>query len=378
MVKKMQLWEREDFKLSTKPQFHGSDLEQIEAYYGIPADQIISFSANVNPLGLSPKFRQSMLDHVDAVISYPDREYKDLRAAISAYCGAPFDDILAGCGATDLISRFIRTGMPRKVMLIDPTYSEYAREISLEGGELISYPLDEKKEFRLDVPELCSSLDDSYDLLIMCNPNNPTGFALRHEGLRELFRCCDKHNINVLVDETYVEFADDMDEITSVPLTREFQNVIVLRGVSKFFAAPGLRLGYAVTSNKKIRDRMNSTKNPWAINSIAALSGAEMFRDTGYIEKTKTFISKERARLVEILRGEANLHVYDPSANFILMRILKENVTSEEVFEHAVKDGLVLRDCSSFPGLGSSHIRFCFCLPQQNDLLIRKIFEMVS
>ena len=364
--------------MSIKPQFHGSDLEQIEAYYGIPAGKIISFSANVNPLGLSPRFRQSMIDRVDDVISYPDRDYKELRKAVSEYCGAPLDSILAGSGATDLISRFIRTELPHKVMLIDPTYSEYAREISLEGGELISYPLDEKKEFRLDVPELCSSLDDTYDLLVMCNPNNPTGFALDQDGLRKLFGCCANHGINVLVDETYVEFADNMEDITSIPLTEEFQNVIVLRGVSKFFAAPGLRLGYAVTSNDTFRERMNSTKNPWAINSIAAGSGAEMFRDHDYIEKTKTFISKERARLLDILRREPNLHVYEPSANFILMRILKESVTSEDVFEHAVKDGLVLRDCSSFPGLGSSHIRFCLCLPDQNDRLIQKIFEMVS
>ena len=114
--------------MRSKPQFHGSDLELIEKYYGIPKDKIISFSSNVNPLGISPLFRESLIQNVNAVSAYPDRDYVSLRQAIGAYCGADCEKIIVGSGATELISSFIKSLLPRKAMLINPTYSEYSRE----------------------------------------------------------------------------------------------------------------------------------------------------------------------------------------------------------------------------------------------------------
>lgn len=363
--------------MTEKPQFHGSDLELIEQYYHIPKEQIISFSANVNPLGISPAFRQSMTDHIDVITSYPDRAYKDLKEALSAYCGCPADHILPGSGVTELLSRFIREIRPKKALLVNPTYSEYEREIKLSGGLLHSFQLEEEKEFSLDIPALLSRLSQGYDLLILCNPNNPTGSALKQEELVRIFSFCQKEHIYVLVDETYIEFAADVEALTSVSLTGQFDNIFVLRGVSKFFASPGLRLGYAVTGNKDLKDRIINSQNPWGINSLAAACAPAMFADHDYIERTKQFTATERERLLQVLRKEPFLHVYEPIANFILIKILKDGVTSGAVFEHAIQSGLMLRDCSTFPGLEEKFIRFCFCLPEQNDKLVGKILEAI-
>jgi len=364
--------------MRSKPQFHGSDLELIEKYYGIPKDKIISFSSNVNPLGISPLFRESLIQNVNAVSAYPDRDYVSLRQAIGAYCGADCEKIIVGSGATELISSFIKSLLPRKAMLINPTYSEYSREILLNGGEIVSFALDPEKDFRLDPDEVLAQLDESFDLLILCNPNNPTGSAVRQESLSRLAEGCLEKNILIMIDETYAEFAEDLDRITAIPLTEKYDNLYVLRGVSKFFSAPGLRLGYSVTGNDALRAKISESKDPWSVNALAATAGAAMFRDTTYIERAKDFAKTERARLYSALQALPNLRVYKPSANFILMKILKKDVTSEMVFERAIKDGLMLRDCSSFPGLGNDHIRFCFCLPEQNDRLIAKIREMIS
>lgn len=363
--------------MTQKPKFHGSDLEFITKYYGIPKDQIVSFSANVNPLGISPKFRESLMQNIDQVMTYPEREYTELRSAISAYCHAPVSSILEGSGATELISRFIQYVHPQKAMLLAPTYSEYEREINLAGGTLISYYLQSDQEFQLDVPAFCSTLDDSYDLLILCNPNNPTGTALHHAQLRCILNCCRQHQIYVMIDETYVEFADEQEDITAIPFTEDYDNLFVLRGISKFFAAPGLRLGYAVTGNEQIKATFHDTKNPWSIHSLAASAGASMFSDEHFIHRTKLFISSERNRLVRILRTEPYLHVYEPTANFIFMRILKEGLTSSEVFDYLIQDGLMLRDCSSFKGLDGEYIRFCFSTSEQNDRLIQKLTEIL-
>lgn len=364
--------------MTEKPKFHGSDLELIEQYYHIPKEQIISFSANVNPLGISPAFRQSMLDHIDIVTSYPDRAYTKLKEALSQYCGCPADHILPGSGVTELLSRFIREIQPKKALLINPTYSEYEREIQLSGGELYSFQLKEELDFRLDITALLDCLSDSYDLLILCNPNNPTGSALNQKELSQIFSFCAEKNIYVLVDETYIEFAADVEALTSVSLTEKFDNIFVLRGVSKFFASPGLRLGYAVTGNKSWKERIVNSQNPWGINSLAAACAPAMFNDKDYISKTRQFTATERDRLMAILKKEPALHVYEPSANFILIKLLKEGVTSGQVFEHAIQSGLMLRDCSTFPGLEEKFIRFCFCLPEQNDLLVEKILEVVN
>ena len=142
--------------MSTKAAFHGSDFEFVEKEYNIPKEQIVSFSANINPLGISPMLRQGLAEHIDAVMEYPDREYTALRASIGRYTGAEPHQILVGGGATELISLFIKNIAPKRAMLINPTYSEYAREIGLEGGELVSYQLQPEQEFRIYLDGLCA------------------------------------------------------------------------------------------------------------------------------------------------------------------------------------------------------------------------------
>ena len=369
--------QRSKDKNTQPPIFHGSDLELIEQFYGMPKDQIISFSANINPLGISPAFRQSLLENIDQVMTYPDREYTVLKNALSRYCNIPYEYILAGSGATELISRFIQCIHPQKAMLLAPTYSEYEREIKLSGGELIPYYLKPDLEFKLDLSAFCTALDSSFDLLILCNPNNPTGSVLHHDELHAILEHCKENDIYVMIDETYVEFTENIQDITAIPFTLQYDNLFVLRGISKFFAAPGLRLGYAATGSQHIREIIQSTKNPWTINSLAASAGASMFSDEDYIQRTQEFIYAERKRLVSILMKEPGLHVYPPAANFILLKLLKDGLTSFEVFEYLIKDGLMLRDCSSFEGLDGQFIRFCFSTSENNDRLVRRLREIL-
>lgn len=167
-----------------------------------------------------------------------------------------------GNGSTELISLFIQIQHPQKAMIIGPTYSEYEREIALGGGTTLYYPLREEQNFALDVNDFTAHLNESIDLLVICNPNNPTSGAIRQETMRIILDVCKQNDIFVMVDETYVEFADDFQHITSIPLTAYYNNIIILRGISKFFAAPGLRLGYAITGNRDLIKAINTRKNP--------------------------------------------------------------------------------------------------------------------
>jgi threonine-phosphate decarboxylase len=358
--------------------FHGSDLETIESVYGIKKEDITSFSANVNPLGVSPLLRKTLSNKIDAITSYPDREYTSLRKCIASYAGCDYSQIIVGNGSTELISLFIQIKHPKKALIIGPTYSEYEREISLGGGTSLYYPLKEEEDFNINVEDFLTNLNEGIDLLVICNPNNPTSTSITASQMRLILDRCKQHDIFVMIDETYVEFADNMEEINSVPLTCYYNNLIILRGISKFFAAPGLRLGYAITGNSDLIKEINKRKNPWTINSLADVAGSIMFTDTDYIHETKQLISSERARIYEVLQQEKNLHPYKPSANFILIKILKENLTSQDIFDAAIRKNLMIRDCSTFPFLSNKFFRFCFMEPSKNDELIQCILETLN
>lgn len=356
--------------ITPKEHFHGSDLEKIEAVYGIKKEDITSFSANVNPLGVSPLLRSTLASHIDAITSYPDREYTSLRECIAAYTGTDASQVIVGNGSTELISLFIQIEHPKKAMILGPTYSEYEREISLGGGTTLYYPLREKDDFVLDVDDFTAHLNESIDLLVLCNPNNPTSSCINRMDMRRILDICKQYDIFVMVDETYVEFADNMDEITAVPLTHYYNNIIILRGTSKFFAAPGLRLGYAISGNQDLIKSINTRKNPWTINSLAVIAGELMFTDEEYIQQTKSLISSERARIYEIFKNHPDFKPYKPSGNFTLLKILREDITSADLFDKAIRKNMMIRDCSTFPFLDNKYIRFCFMMPEMNDKLI--------
>lgn len=364
--------------LKHKDAFHGSDLEKIESIYGIKRESIVSFSSNVNPLGISYKLKNTLAHRLDAITTYPERDYTKLRECISNYTHAQVDNIIVGNGTSELISLFIQTQHPKKALILGPTYSEYEREISLSGGISKYYPLDEEHDFELDVNAFCSSLNDSIDLLVLCSPNNPTSNAITRKQMRKILDTCMKHGIFVMVDETYVEFADNEQDISCIKLTNCYTNLIILRGTSKFFAAPGLRLGYAITGNRDVLKAINTRKNPWSINSLAEIAGQLMFQDEEYIQQTKELISSERQRVYQELSTWKNVKVYKPSGNFMLMKILKEDVTSDMLFEHCIKQSLMIRDCSSFPFLDNSFVRFCFMSPKDNDRLLQAFAELLK
>ena len=361
--------------LKHKDHFHGSDLEKIESIYGIKKEDIISFSANVNPLGVSPLLRTALSEQIDAITSYPDREYTSLRKCIAEYCHTDYENIIVGNGSTELISLFIQIEHPKKALVIGPTYSEYEREISLGGGTTLYYPLKEEDDFELNVEDFLTHLNESLDLLVICNPNNPTSSCITRKNMRRILDACKQYDIYVMVDETYVEFADNMEEIDSIPLTNYYNNIVILRGTSKFFAAPGLRLGYAITGNRDLIKALNTRKNPWTINSLAVVAGETMFQDTAYIEQTRQLIASERNRCYQALQASPDYKVYKPSGNFMLAKITTEELTSEFLFDKAIRQGMMIRDCSTFPFLDNKYIRFCFMKPEDNARLLKCLLE---
>ena len=361
---------------TAKMVFHGSDIEKICEVYHLNPKDIVKFGANVNPLGLSENVKEQLAGRLDILSSYPDRDYTALRNTISEYCSVPSEFILPGNGSSELIALLIQERNPKHTLILGPTYSEYSRELSFSGSTQEYYHLREEDNFVLNVDDLCHTLEGKYDFLILCNPNNPTSSAISINDLRRIVSFCNERNIFVMIDETYVEFAPDINEITAVPLTQEFTNLMVLRGVSKFYAAPGMRLGYGVTGNMDFLAKMREKQTPWSLNSLGAYAGELMFKDQEYIQKTRNLILSERDKLYKELKELPTYKVYPAYANFILLKIQKPGLTSSDAFEACIKEGLMIRDCASFQCLDGEFIRFCIMMPEDNTRLLNVLKQL--
>ena len=200
---------------------HGGDLDAIQRTYGIPKEEIIDFSGNINPLGFPKRAEDALKENLHLICTYPDKKYKALKQAIGTYTGADPSHIVVGNGSTELISTFIQTVHAKHSIIMGPAYSEYEREVSLGGGKFEYFPLKEEEDFKLNLPALLEALTPDVGMFVACNPNNPTGTAIRTEEMREILTHCKKIGASVMIDETYIEFSDILPEICSIPLVKE-------------------------------------------------------------------------------------------------------------------------------------------------------------
>ncbi len=358
---------------------HGGNLDTIQSIYNINRDEILDFSGNINPLGVPKSVETFLSQHIHLISTYPDENYRELKKSIGDYSNVPDEHILVGNGSTELISTFINiiSSMEKiSALLLAPCYSEYEREIKLNGGSVTLFPLEEKNDFNVDVNKLLSSLDEHMNLLVLCNPNNPTGTAIHKSELQQIVAHCAMHRIFVMVDETYVEFSESND-ISAESLINEFENLFIIRGISKFFSAPGLRLGYAFCKNKHILTIFAEKKDPWSVNILAAKAGEIMFRDKMYIEQTKNLIKIQREKIYNTLLTIKGIKPYKTETNFILLKLLNDTISSNEIFEKMIQNKMLIRDAESFHFLDETFIRFCFLLPAQNDKLISLLKEII-
>lgn len=357
---------------------HGGDLDAIQNKYHIPKNEIVDFSGNINPLGFPDSVKQRLAKNLDIICVYPDKNYAALRKAISNYTGAEAEHIVVGNGSTELISTFIKIAQAKQTLIVAPAYSEYEREVTLCGSEYRYFALEEKEQFCLNVSKLIAALTSDIGLLVLCNPNNPTGTIVTKIQLEQILQHCKQNNISVMIDETYMEFCDNLEECCAIPLAKKFDNLFVIRGVSKFFAAPGMRLGYGISSNNMFLETLKKNQDPWSVNSVAAFAGELLFSDKEFIQKTKTLISTERKRCIEQLKQFQNMKVYHSSSNFILMKLKTNAINSHQIFEKLIQKKLLVRDASSFAFLDDTFLRFCIRMPEHNTALLEQLRELIE
>jgi threonine-phosphate decarboxylase len=349
---------------------HGGDIWGAAERRGVPLSRWLDFSANLNPLGPSLKARKRLVRDVSLVALYPDKKQAELRRLLAARDGIAEDCILFGNGATQLIHLIPRVGRYRRALIVEPTFSEYRRALSNSGSEIGEFLLTPKDNFHLDLNPLLRALGrEPPNVLFLANPNNPTGSVVPHRMLLDVSDFCEKRDIDLIVDESFIEFTTEPSLVT---LATHRRRLLVVRSLTKIFALAGLRIGYLVAGRSRVEE-LAYRMEPWSVNTLALAAAAASIGDADYIQKARTLIRREREYLSRGLAQLGWLHPYPSSANFLLARIRARHTTAPALERMLAARNVLIRDASDFRGLDNQYLRFAVRQHRENRRFLAEL-----
>lgn len=332
---------------------HGGDVYSEGELKGV---SLIDYSSNINPFGIPNTFKNEIENILKDVVKYPDFKYRKLKAAIIEYhreynntCLEEVDIIL-GNGAAEILSKSI--SLSKSILIVAPSFIEY-EESALKFGLNIGFSkLDENMNYNYeDIKDKMKN----YDALILANPNNPSGNIIDKEKFLEILELCKLKNKLVIVDEAFADFLSNHKSI--IKLVENYESLIVVRAITKFFGMPGIRMGYGITKNKRVINKIKSLQDPWNINVFAEKATIISLRDSDYINKSKLWIKEEiEFFFSELKKLKFVEKVYRTNANFVLVKL--NGINGEELYRLALEKNYLIRRCSNFRFLDDSYVRF--------------------
>jgi threonine-phosphate decarboxylase len=323
---------------------HGGDVFAIAREHGWNWRDVLDFSANINPLGPSPLVKPAICQALDRVVHYPEPEPARLRKALAGTWKLEEDQILLGNGATELIfflSRFFRS---TPVTLATPVFSEFHR----------AFP-DSRTADLMD-----SATWPAAGLLVLTRPANPTGWTLPLETLTVYL---DRSDATVLTDESFIEFCGLP---SAAALIERYPQLIVLRSLTKFYALPGLRVGALIASPARIAS-WKQQREPWQVNVLAEEAALAAIGDGGHASRSLEFVTNERTWFVKQLSSMPNATPLPTDANFVFIRLASP---ASQLTTHLLREKILLRNCSDWPGLNGQSVRAAVRLRHENERLL--------
>lgn len=317
---------------------HGGQIYNADGSTG----NFLDFSANINPLGISEKIRAAIIENLDGVKNYPDPNATELKAAISKRYKVPPENLILLNGAAEFFYLYLNVTRPQKVLIPVPSFSEYERAARAINAEIKYFYTRADENFCIDIKKL---LAQDSDLIILGRPNNPTGNLISLDEIKTL--SADK---NILVDESFIDFLD-------VESARNFvsEKITTVQSLTKIFAIPGLRLGFAV-AEKNLAEKLNAAKDIWNVNFLAQKAGVAALSDEKFFSDTKNWLSIEKKYFVERLKKFPRLQVFEPAVNFVLMKFDTAEL-AQTVLKNLRSEKILLRSCENFAGLDARFLR---------------------
>lgn len=351
---------------------HGGNTFAIASALGVPPEEILDFSASINPLGPAPGVREAVAAAFDRQVHYPDSDCTELRHALARHHGVAPANICVANGSTELIYLLPRLVAGKRALVVAPPFSEYARALARDGWGVDFFPLASGAGFDITIWRLGETLRNGYDLVIIANPGNPTGRLYPRAEVAELGRLCRAAGCFLAVDEAFMDFCE---EGTVKRLAADDDGILVLRSMTKFYALPGLRLGYAIGASSVIA-RLSGLREPWSVNTLAQAAGIASLAAVGYAAATLEFVASERAYLAAGLASIPGLRPFPSAANYILVEICR-GPSAADIVGQLLARRLIVRHCGNFAGLSDGFFRVAVRSRQENDRLLAALAQAV-
>ncbi|MBU4440415.1 MAG: aminotransferase class I/II-fold pyridoxal phosphate-dependent enzyme [Acetobacterium sp.] len=327
--------------------------------------KMLDFSVNINPLGIPEGIREKLIAGIDELVKYPEITGISAIQKIADDLAVLPDNIILGNGAIELIYLFARSMGPGKALIVQPTFNEYERALTLYGWEVVHHILNEENNFTINPESLAAVIrSEKPQSVFLCNPNNPTGRAYSNGFIREMLEHSSPE-ITWFLDESFMDFSEETGSLSLVKEAKK--SVFILKSLTKFYALPGLRIGYGVGVTPII-EKMESFKEPWTINALGLIAATGVYNEKDYAQKTKTYIHGERQRVFNALSQIKTLKVYPSGADFHLCRLLTGTVAELQI--DLEKAGMSLRTCEDFMGLDHSYFRIAIKKEADNTKLL--------
>lgn len=366
---------------------HGGNLTKICSTYGIEPEDIIDFSANINPFGFPVELYEELASNMKSLLHYPDPDCTKLKNMLAEKYLCSSENILIGNGSTELFYLICRTVSADRGLVFLPTFTEYARALRCAGSEVEEIICDERDMFRVDplIGKYCelqseqdvppNEINMSSNIVFLCNPNNPTGNLIKKDDILRLTSILT--NTLVVIDEAFMEFVIRPERYSLIAHAANMKNLVVVRSLTKFFGFPGIRLGFMVGHSDIIK-RLLTQKEPWTVNSFALTAGEHSIKNDEFIINSRDYINKEKIFLYEELAEIDGIWPFEPSVNFILIKITNENFKASTVYDELIKYGIVVRNCLNFASLSEKFLRVAVRTRDENIKLIyalREVFQ---
>lgn len=355
---------------------HGGNLAWAAALAGCSPDAIVDFSASISPLGPPSSVIAAIMSQLDNLKHYPDPEYSELRLALGHFHQIAADWILPGNGSAELLTLVGRElAQLAATVILTPAFGDYYRTLAAYNAKVLEFPLDlgtgikalPKKENISLFPDF-RFLTSEYALLLN-NPHNPTGKLFSRDSILPYL----KRFALVVVDEAFMDFLPPDEEQSLIELVQEYDNLVILRSLTKFYSLAGLRLGYAIAHPQRLA-KWQSWRDPWPVNILAAKAAIAALEDTEFQNRTWKWLPAARNQLFQGLASIPGFTPLEGSANYLLVQC--QQSTSQLQKKLLQQHQILIRDCLSFQELGDRFFRVAVRTESDHQRLLTALKEI--
>jgi threonine-phosphate decarboxylase len=350
---------------------HGGDVGAWARNVGSEAGEILDFSASINPVGPPPLARKAFVKSYGEVSRYPDPDGERLKIALAERHGMSSAEVLVGNGSTQLIYLLSAALRPRRALIVGPAFSEYANALTLGGTTIRQLTLTADDGFEFSLQRFMAAWDKKCDIVFLATPNSFTGRLVSQRHIEEIARIALARKRFVVVDEAFVDFVENESVKMHV---RHNPYLIVLRSLTKYYALPGLRLGYLLAETSNVA-RLAAYQEPWSVNGPALNVAVACLEDVGFATKTDRWLEKERSFLSRRLAALPHFHPFPSQVNFLLVKIKRSGFDALQLRSFLSRKKILVRACDAFTGLGPDYFRVAVKRRADNLRLLAELEE---